>query len=349
MRALLLQEGGRFELAEAPPPDTQPGWALVRTIASSAGLFHAQMAAGMLPTAGFPRVLGHEIFGEVITAPSAASPPPGALVVADAVVGCGVCEWCVRGSESICPWMRHLGIDLDGGFAEIVGVPESNIFELPAGTPPGEAVMLGSALPASVHAVLRAGIGAGSRVVVSGVGSIGLTVCQVARAFGASSLAALDVADDHLEAARPWADATINVSGLSPGEILEALRDVHRSQHGADAAIEAAGVPSSVDLCFKAARPGGTVLLMGICDGAATLSFDSYLGEFIRRELRVITTFGFTRNDFLVGNALYEAGRLDMSRLVGGTLKLEEVPQALEDISSHGTGGKRYLVDVAIV
>ena len=112
-----------------PPPDGGPGWARLRVVASSAGLFHTQMVKGMLDTAGFPRILGHEIVGEVVEAASPASPPPGTLVVADAVVGCGVCEWCIRGDESVCPWMRHLGLALDGGFGEFATMPEANISE----------------------------------------------------------------------------------------------------------------------------------------------------------------------------------------------------------------------------
>ena len=106
MRALLMVEPGRQEIDDIPVPEVAPGWALIRVVASSAGLFHTQMVKGMLDTAGFPRILGHEIVGEVVEARSPASPPPGTLVVADAVVGCGVCEWCVRGDESVCPWMR---------------------------------------------------------------------------------------------------------------------------------------------------------------------------------------------------------------------------------------------------
>ena len=203
MRALLMVGEGRLEMKEIPTPEVPQGWALLRTVASAAGLFHTQMVKGMLDTAGLPRTLGHEIVGEVVKAASPASPSPGTLVVVDAVVGCGVCEWCIRGEDSICPWMRHLGIDLDGGFAEYVIVPEANIFRLPSDIRIEEAVMLSSVLPAAVHAVARAGVSTGTRVAVSGIGSIGFTVCQVARAFGATTVVAADVSDDQLAAVSP--------------------------------------------------------------------------------------------------------------------------------------------------
>ena len=348
MRALLMVDKGTLELADIPVPAVPEGWALLRTVASAAGLFHTQMAKGMLDTGGLPRILGHEIIGEVVEAASPASPPPGTLVVADAVVGCGVCEWCIRGEDSICPWMRHLGIDLDGGFAEFSLVPEANIFRLPTDTSIAEAVMLSSALPAAVHAVRKAGVQPGARVAVSGVGSIGFTVCQVARAFGATTVVAADVSDDQLAAVSPWVDATLNAGGMTPEAVSDALRDLAGAEHGVDNGFETAGHPSSLEATVRVIRPGGTAMLMGICDGPTSLTFQNYLAEFVRREISLVTTFGFTRRDFLIGNSLYLSGRVDVSPLVGPTVELAEVPAVLADIEQHGTGGKRYVVDVGI-
>jgi len=338
MRALLMVGEGRLEMDDVGVPEVREGWALVRTVASSAGLFHTQMVKGMLDTDGLPRILGHEIIGEIVEARSPASPPPGTLVVADAVIGCGVCEWCIRGEDSICPWMHHLGIDRDGGFAEYVLAPEANIFPLPADIRIEEAVMLSSAVPATVHAVSRVGVGAGMRVAVSGVGSIGLSVCQVAKAFGATTIVAADVSDRQLEAVAPWVDATVNVSSMTPSEADEAIRGAAGAEHGFDVAFETAGHPSSVDTTIKVLRPGGTAMMMGICDGPTAIAFDSYLAEFVRREVSLVTTFGFTRRDFLVGNALF----------LGPTVGLDEVPSVLDHIVEHGTGGKRYVVDVGM-
>ena len=343
-----MYEGGRFCLEDIPVPEPSPGWALIRTIASAAGLFQAQMAAGMLDTHGLPRILGHEIVGEVVEVSSDAAPQQGSVVVVDAVVGCGVCEWCIRGEDMICPWMRHLGINIDGGFADYVAVPESHIFRIAPGTPVEEAVMLGSALPASVHAARRAEVRGGFRVVVTGVGSIGLTLCQVARAMGATTVVAVDVSDDRLEAAGPWTEGGVNVAGLDPAEAVQHVREVLGSPHGADVVFEAAGRVSSVNLAIRTVRRGGTVLLMGICDGPTALSFDHYLADFMSREVSLVTTFGFTRRDFLVGNALHAAGKLDLTALTGATVTLEQVPEALARIAAEGTDGKRLVVDIAI-
>jgi|GEM_PF-394002 len=348
MRALLMVEPGRLEMEEIPVPSVNPGWALVRVVASAAGLFHSQMVKGMLDTKGFPRILGHEIVGEVVEAHSPASPPPGTLVVGDAVVGCGVCEWCVRGDESVCPWMRHLGIDIDGGFSEFALVPEANIFPLPGDIDLREAVMLSSALPCAVHAVRRTGVRSGDRVVVSGAGSIGFAVCQVARAFGATTIVAADVKDNQLAAVSKFVDATLNVAGMDPAEAGKALSALAGASHGVDVAFETAGHIKSVETTIKVLRPSGTTMLMGICDGPTSLTFQNYLGELVRRQLHLVTTFGFTRQDFLIGNRLYVAGRIDLTPLIGPTVGLDEIPQTLDYIREHGTGGKRYVVNVGM-
>lgn len=348
MQALLMTGPERLEMTDIEVPEAPAGWALLKVIASSAGLFHTQMFKGMLDTKGFPRILGHEIVGEVVEARSPASPRPGTLVVADAVVGCGVCEWCIRGEESVCPWMRHLGIDLDGGFAEFVVIPEANVFPLPDEARIEEAVMLSSALPAAVHAVRRSGLTTGSRVVVSGIGSIGLSLCQVAKAFGATTVVAADVNDAQLEVAAPFVDGVLNVGGMDPAEAVEELRSLAGAPWGVDLAFEAAGHPTSVRTAIDVVRPGGTALMMGIVHGAASIDFDDYLAGFVRREVQLVTTFGFTRRDFLVGNALYFDGRVDLGRFVGPTVTLDDVPGVIEDIIAHGTGGKRYVVDVAM-
>jgi len=339
---------GRLEMSDVPVPSVEPGWALVRVLASAAGLFHTQMVEkGMLDTKGLPRILGHEIVGEVVEAASPASPPPGTLAVVDAVIGCGVCEWCLHGNESVCPWMRHLGIDLDGGFAEFAIAPEANVFGLHDGADLAESVMLSSALPAAVHGVRRVGVGAGDRVVVSGVGSIGFTVCQVARAFGATRVIAADIDDAQLAAVEESADATVNISGMAPAEAAAALRQAAGTSHGVDIAFETAGHPNSLATSLKVLRPGGTALLMGIIDKPVALSFQNYLAEFVRREVRLVTTFGYTRRDFVIGNRLCASERVDLRPLAGPTISLDEVPAALAHIGEHGTGGKRYVVNVS--
>src|SRR5690606_5371645 len=136
-------------------------------------------------------------------------------------------------------------------------IPESNIFPLPDEAAITEAVMLSSALPAAVHAVRQAGVTPGSRVVVSGVGSIGQSLCQVAKAFGATTVVAADISEPQLQAVDPIVDATLAVSGIEASQAARELRELAGAPHGVDVAFEAAGSPSSAQTAIKAVRPGG--------------------------------------------------------------------------------------------
>jgi threonine dehydrogenase-like Zn-dependent dehydrogenase len=346
MRALLMTEVGQLELREVPDPEeAPPGWVTIRTLATSAGLFHTQMLKGVLDPGGLPRILGHEIVGEVVASSNSAS--VGGLAVVDPVIGCGACPWCINGDENMCPDMHHLGIDLDGGFAEYVLVPEGNVFGIPAGTPIQEAIMLCSVLPASTHAVRRSAMGHGARVVVSGIGSIGLAVCQLVRALGAATVIAADVSDERLETAAPWVDGSLNIKAMDTAEAVASLRQLGGEPEGVDLAFDTAGARTSLDTAIQVVRPGGTALLMGLIDGPVAIEFADYMSSFMRRELTIRSTFGFTRKDFLIGNALYVGGRLDLRPLGGDVIPLEGVPEALATIGRVGTGGKRYVVHVA--
>jgi threonine dehydrogenase-like Zn-dependent dehydrogenase len=159
-------------------------------------------------------------------------------------------------------------------------------------------------------------------------------------------IVAADVDDAQLEAASPWIDAGLNTLDLEPVDVAKRLNDLAGTHHGVDVAFETAGHPASLDAMVRLPRPGGTAMLMGICDGPTAISFENYLSEFVRREVNLTTTFGFTRQDFLIGNALYLSNRVDVSRLIGATVGLDEVADVLDHIVQHGTEGKRYVVHV---
>jgi threonine dehydrogenase-like Zn-dependent dehydrogenase len=241
--------------------------------------------------------------------------------------------------------MRHLGIDLDGGFADYAVAPRGNVFELPTGTPLGEGVMLSSAIPAATHAVRRAGIGPGARVAVIGIGSVGLAVCQIARAVGAAEVFAADVSQERLDAVAPWVSGSVHVEGLAPEDSVARLQELAASP-GIDVAFDTAGAHDGVRTAIGVIRPGGTALLMGLIGDPVAIEFPDYMTGFMRREISIRSTFGFTRTDFLVANALYGGGRLDLRPLAGETIELEGVIDALGEIARTGTRGTRYVVRI---
>lgn len=345
MRRLAMVELGRMEMSDvSAPEECAPGHVRLRVLRTAVGLFQIQMLRGMLDTGGLPRVLGHEIIGQVLDHGDGISTPErGSIVVVDPVIGCGACPRCIEGRENLCPGMRHLGIDVDGGFGDNVTVPVQQAFGLPADVALDEAVMLASALPTAIHVVRRSELEPGSCVTVAGVGSIGFLVCQVARAFGASRVIAADIKRSRLEMVAPYVDAVVEVPH-EPG--VAGYEASNNEMTDIDIVFETAGVRANIDYTMRIVRPGGTAVLVGIAEGKQAIRFDDYLTQFIRREITIRSTFGYTRTDFVVGNSLYQAGRLDLRPTTKDPIGLDEIPTTADGILELLAKRNRQVVTV---
>jgi threonine dehydrogenase-like Zn-dependent dehydrogenase len=344
MRRLVMAELRRLELGEGPEPEPPPGWVRLRMAASALGLTQLQLLGGSTSTGGLPRVLGHEMVGHVVEHGAGVTAPPlGSLVVADCLFGCGRCARCLEGSEVICPSFRMIGYTIDGGYADEVVVPAANVFVLPDGTPPAQAVLLASAVPSSVRAVRRAGVRPGDRVIVVGAGSIGTLSAQVARAHGASVVVA-DVDPRRLAEIGGGSIGTVALEAEEPpAAARERLLAAAGAEAGADVAIEAAGATEALELALAVTRPGGTLLAAGLPPGP--LAFAARTArEAVLQEITIRGSFAFSRTDFPRSIELYLQGRLDLSQVTAEPVGLAEVPGTVETMWREGTAGRRHPV-----
>lgn len=346
MRALYMTDFEQLELGERPEPgEPEPDQILVKMVASALGVTQLQLLEGLLHAGELPRILGHEIVGTVervgrdVTAPAV-----GDLVVVDPLVGCGACARCLAGEDEICPHHHYLGMNADGGYADYVLVPARQAFRLPPNTPPEEAVMLASAAPTAVHAVRRADVKPVDTVVVVGIGSIGLMLCQVSRAWGATRIVAVDIDEGRLAVAAPFVDATVNNSEGSAADVARRIRAAAGRDDGADVVFESAGKPETLALALEAVRAGGMVLALGLLEGTQSISFRDYVQDFSLRELTIRSTYAYARPDFPLVTGLYEAGKLDVRPLLGEMLGLADVPAMIPKMRQEGLKGRRHVV-----
>jgi L-iditol 2-dehydrogenase len=346
MRALYMTDFEQLELGERPAPgEPSSDQILVKVVASALGVTQLQLLEGLLHAGQLPRILGHEIVGTVEQVGQVVSGlAPGDLVVVDPLVGCGACPRCLAAEEEICPHHHYLGMNADGGYADYVLVPARQAFRLPPSTPPEEAVMLASAAPTAVHAVRRAGVKPLDTVVVLGVGSIGLMLVQVARAWGATRIVAVDLDDEWLAVASPFVDATVNNSEGSAGEVERRIRAAAERDDGADVVFESAGTAETLGLALDTVRAGGTVLALGLLVGRQSIAFADFVQDFSLRELTIRSTYAYTRADFPLVTGLYAAGKLDVRRLRGEVLALADVPAMIAVMRREGLRGRRHVV-----
>jgi len=266
MRALVLEAAKTpFRLTTMPDPVAAPGEAVARVMACGSGLTIQHVKAGrqQIP---FPRVIGHEIAGEIVEVGAGVT----GLAVGDPVtvhfyLFCGHCRHCLAGLEPLCENLQgQVGKACDGGYAEYLKLPARNFVRLPEGLDykahPAEAAVIADAL-ATPYKVLRRGrVRAGDFVAVFGAGGgVGIHQVMMAKWAGARVIA-VDIARDKLGACRA-AGAEHVVDGAE-ANLVEALIDLTGGR-GLDVAIDYVSSGATLDSAARALGARGRLVTLG--------------------------------------------------------------------------------------
>lgn len=198
----LVAIGQPLEIKEVPLPAVSDTDVLVRIRA--AGICHSDVhyRAGISPVKPLPMTPGHEIAGVVErTGPQVTNLKAGDRVCLHYLVTCGDCHYCTTGNEHFCVRGKMLGKHLDGGYAEYIAVPARNALPLPDRISFEHAAVLMCSSATSLHALHKGRLKAGETVAVFGVGGLGMSALQLARALGALEVYAVDINADKLELA----------------------------------------------------------------------------------------------------------------------------------------------------
>ncbi|MBO0783081.1 MAG: alcohol dehydrogenase catalytic domain-containing protein [Ktedonobacteraceae bacterium] len=195
MKAIRLVEPlSPLQMHEIPVPTIGEGDVLVRVRA--AGICHSDVhfRAGKVPVQPLPRTLGHEIAGVVEQVGSHVTTiKVGNRVCVHYVLSCGECCYCHMGNEQLCPQGSIIGSHVDGGYAEYVAVPERNAVHLPEEIPFEHGAILMCSSATAFHALHKSRLKSGETVAIFGVGGLGVSAIQLAYAFGALDVYAVDI------------------------------------------------------------------------------------------------------------------------------------------------------------
>jgi (R,R)-butanediol dehydrogenase/meso-butanediol dehydrogenase/diacetyl reductase len=235
-----------------------------------------------------PTIIGHEMVGRVAEAGAAvASISVGDRVVPGAGMWCGECSWCMAGRTNLCAGYYTLGLNADGGMAELVNVP-ARMCQLVPEQCTDDAAAMAQPLAVALHAVNRAQVTAGELVVLIGVGGIGFFVLAGLVARGARVIV-LDVDQARLDGARQFGAAhTIDVRGEDVEDQVEAAAQ----QAPVGVVIEASGASGSPALAQRIMARGGRLLIVGIQKAPRELD----LADLVLREIDVATTLAHVCN-----------------------------------------------------
>lgn len=351
MRAAVLSAiGGPLVVEDFIDPRPRYGEVLIQVAACGVCRTDLHVVHGEVPFP-VPCVLGHEVSGTVLeVGPGVEGLEVGTRVVSCFIMPCGACRHCVRGHEDLCerffahnrlngtlndgtsrlarPDGQVIAMYSMGGLAELSVAPASSVFALPGAIPLEQAAVLGCSQFTALGAVRNAAdLRTGETVATGGVG---LNIVQMARAFGASRIIALDVTDEKLAlAARFGATDTINVTVFDP---VEAVRDLTGGR-GVDVAFEALGRPETVETAIHITDDGGRVVLVGIAPVGQTAPMD--ITRVVRRKLRIRgSSGGRARTDMPLLLDLVASGRIEVAGTVSRTFDLDgadDAYRALED------------------
>jgi 2-desacetyl-2-hydroxyethyl bacteriochlorophyllide A dehydrogenase len=322
MRRILLNAPGEFVDVMVPRPVPSSGQALVRVhrVGVCGSDFHA--LAGRHPIYTYPRVLGHELAGEIVEVPeNPRGLRPGDRCAIEPYISCGQCGTCKVGRTNCCEQLRLLGVHVDGGMQGFLGVPiellhKSELLSL-------DQLALVETLGVGAHAVKRSQLRPGEEVLVIGGGPIGLGASQFAAANGAN-VTVIETND--------WRRHFAHKLGLEALSVPDGRL--------ADVVLDATGSATAMADSLNYVAPGGRLVFVGLTRDPVRI--DDALMH--RREI----TIHASRNScgqFPSIIRMLEENRINTEPWITDRLTLDEVPARFKGLSEK-VGMMKAVVEV---
>jgi len=339
MKAMVLRAPSDLVLDEVARPQPAAGQVVVRVTHSGVCGTDYKIYNGSIKVP-YPLIPGHEMAGEVVSVGAGLQTRPaidiGERVVIDPETYCGSCFHCRIGQTHLCPNGTLIGRDVNGGFAEYLMVPASQVFRLPETIDDRTAPMI-QVLTTCLHAQRQVNIFAGDTVAVVGLGVTGQLHVQLARARGARVIGITRSAEKRAMAERLGADLTI------PGgdDVIAQVREATEGR-GADLTIETTGLLKQLEQSIHMTRFGGKVLMFGIYtvkEGALPF-YDLYF-----KEISLISARVAKPEDYTSSIALVERGQVKLEPLVSDVLPLGELRAAIGMLGSDSGQRMKIIMD----
>lgn len=335
MDVLVCAAPGELVLERRPTPTPGPDEVLLRVRRVGVCGTDMHIYRGTQPYLSYPRVMGHELSGEVVTAPTGSGLAPGDHAYVMPYLSCGVCPACAKGKTNCCMNIRVLGVHIDGGLAEYLAVPRGFVRKV-EGVNLDEAAMV-EFLAIGAHAVRRARIEPGQSALVVGAGPIGIAAALFARLAGAR-VTVLDGREDRLAfcAEHLGVERTVALEERM-GETLSALTD------GAffDVVFDATGNAQAMERGFRFIAHGGSYVLVSIVRGEIRFSDP----EFHKRETTLLSSRNATEEDFETVMKAMREGLVPDAALATHRLALAEVPAGFHRLLDPAEGVIKAIVE----
>ena len=326
MKAICIISPGDIQVRNINEPVRKDNQILIKV--KSAGICGSDIGAyrGVNPLVTYPRVIGHEIAGEIVEVAADESVfTVGDRVVLEPYVYCGTCYPCSLGRTNCCENLTVLGVHIEGGMSEYFAHPRHLVHKAPASIP-WHVLPMAEPLVISMHAVTRPQVQAGEYVVITGAGPIGVLAAQYALTLGAQPVI-IDPVEERLEFARRLGvQYTVNPAA---NDAVEEIKEITKGRM-AEVVIEASGDARAIRSSLDYISYAGRISLVGWPKGEISLP----TAIFTKKELDVVGS----RNSvgmFAESLKLIAENKVNAAALITKTVPVGQVPAIVEDISTN--------------
>ena len=322
MKAVVLSAVNKLAIAEVEKPKPGVKECLVKVLACGICGTDRHIYHGEYPSAK-PVILGHEFGGVIEEAGSNSKFKVGQVVSVDPNIVCGTCPDCVAERTAFCPDLTALGVNINGGLAEYVLTPDSQIYPVKADLNPLHLAFI-EPLACSIRGLDLANLKGGEKVAVLGGGVIGLLVVQLAKLAGASEIVLITRQKFRRDVALKIGATRV----IDPNS-----EDVNTVVTNMDVVFECAGAVETFKQAQNISRRGGSVIVLGLTASDVTLEVNPF--NIVVNELRIQGSF---LNPLTQGRAaeLVESGKLNLDILISKVVDLAGVQAILDAPPAEG-------------
>lgn len=338
MKTVLINKPYEIEVTETQLPEPGAGEALLQVLYG--GICGADVASyiGNQPFTTYPRIPGHEFSARIVSVPeNDRNLKAGDIVTANPYFNCGTCYSCQRGYVNCCTDNQTMGVQRDGAFREYIVMPIERIYD-GKGLSAKELALV-EPFTISYHALHRAKIKKGDKVLVVGAGPIGLFALIAAKAQGAEVYSA-DLLDGRLEKAMHFGAAgTINTARCNIQE--EAMRITNGN--GFDVCVEACGLSVTFLSCIDCAAFAANIILIG--NGKKETTFLHSI--LLKKELNVFGSRNSYPGDFRAVIDLIASGEVNVLDMVSEVYPIDRAVDAFEALAHNDGSLAKVLIQIS--
>ncbi|MDQ4141743.1 MAG: zinc-binding alcohol dehydrogenase family protein [Bacteroidota bacterium] len=337
MKTLVCTSPGQFEYSQGKKPELTPGNAIIKI--KRVGICGTDLHAyeGTQPYFEYPRILGHELAGELVEMDNAEGFEIGEAVTFIPYFNCGTCIACRNGKPNCCTSLKVCGVHAHGGMVEYLSIPSSSLIH-GEGLSFDELALI-EPLAIGAHGVRRAAVQPDEFVLVIGAGPIGLGTMEFARLAGGKVIA-LDINEERLQFCREKLQIPFTINALAPN-VTEQLAQITNGDMPT-VVMDATGNQKAINNAFNYLAHGSRYVLIGLQKGEISFSHP----EFHKREATLMSSRNATRQDFEAVVAAVKSGLVNPTTYITHRVFFNQVKDEFESWLDPATGVVKAVIDM---